>query len=435
MVKYARKRLMMSVRGTLLPACACLFFIFLLTTLDSVQAQSGLYVPSAKPVRDMQKALQQPVTFHLLLFPQASDAGYTVSELDLLDSAYRIAFAVDNPMLYTMTIEVYGGSDESASRKRSDAVYRYFANRSHAQFPIRYARNPIRCSCYGDTAEVLRFEVPVTTAVYDWTELPESRRKLNGSVDLRDGLLVTFRNDPDQCVGAARGCFIPREDSTVYGYYTSLLLSKGSVYALENTKDTCPGGLEIKIEDHLNWRDVIDDYSLIPHRRQILAQAGYIVLNARWPVDLDSCTQPQRDSIFIRIPVTQQQLDAKIKFFAKVKTSRGIEYKQLPTRKAPGKGPLLLQAPINITQFDTIYLGKRLQQNEVKKYFYQVDNATEATAFEIDGKHYVASRPGKDGSPQLKKPLQQLFRILPDQNDENIPESTKTPKGEEIIEE
>lgn len=414
--------------------CCILCLTALLCTLP-LAAQSGLYVPSAKPIRDMQKALTNPEVFQLLLTSHGKDATYSVADLDLLDSTYSIAFSQDNPMLYTMVIEGYGGQDEELTRQRVDAVYRYFSMRCHANFPIRYVRNPIHCSCKGDTVEVLRYEVPVATAVYNYDELPESRRLLNKSIDLNNSVVVTFHNDPDECVGSARGCYIPREDSTVYGYYASLLLTKGSVYSVENTKDTCPSGLDIKIDDYLNYKTVVERYSLIPHRKQILAQAGYIVVSGHWPVVADSCTEAQKDSIFVRIPVTQEQLDAKLKFFAKVKTSRGMEYKQLPTRKVPGKGELAIQAPVNITQLDTIYLGKRIQEKEVSKYFYEVESATEASAFAIGKRFYVASKPDKDGRPMLKKPLRQLFRIIPDQEEDLPVEKTKTPKGEEIIEE
>ena len=397
-------------------------------------AQSGLYVPSAKPVRNMQKALTDPEVFCLLLSGHPGQTACTEAELDLLDSAYGIAFSLSNPMLYTMTIEGYGGASEQATRQRVDAVYRYFAMRSHAQFPIRYARNPIHCSCKGDTVEVLRFEVPVSTAVYDYGQLPESRRLLNGSIDLKNSVLVTFRNNPDECVGAARGCYVPQQDSMVYGYYASMLLAKGSVYSVQNTKDTCPGGLDIKIEDHLDWRSVIDNYRLIPHRRQILVQAGYIVVKGRWPVVADSCAVEQKDSIFVRIPVTQEQMDAKLKFFAKVKTSRGMEYKQLPTRKVPGKGVMALQAPLNVGQLDTIYVGVRIQDKEVAKYFYEVDSPTEASAFAVGSRYYVPSRPDKNGEPALKKPFKRLFRIVPDQEEDQLPEKSYTPKGEEILE-
>ena len=401
----------------------------------SVEAQSGFYIPSAKPVRDMKKELTNPEAFHLLLTSPDEGASYSVADLDLLDSAYAIAFSVDNPMLYTMKVEGYGGSDEQVTKQRVDAVYRYFAMRCHANFPIRYAKNPIHCSCNGDTVEVLRYEVPVTTAVYRYAELPESRRLLNGNVDLRNSVLITFRNNPDECVGTARGCYVPREDSTVYGYYASLVLTKGSVYSVTNTKDTCPGGLSIKIDDCLDYKTILDRYHLIPHRKQILAQVGYIVISGTWPMVSDSCSEAQKDSIFVRIPVTQEQMDAKLKFFAKVKTSRGMEYKQLPTRKVPGKGVLALQAPINVLQFDTIYIGKRIQDKEVSKYFYEVDSPTEAASFAIGNRFYVASRPGKDGRPELKKPMRQLFRIIPEQEEDITPEKTKTPKGEEIIEE
>lgn len=413
----------------------CAVLLMVLLCAGSGAAQSGFYMPTAKPVRDMQKALTNPEAFHLLLSGPEGATACSEADLDLLDSAYAIAFGLDNPMLYTMTIEGYGGADENLAKQRVDAVYRYFAMRSHAQFPIRYARNPIHCSCNGDTSEVLRFEVPVSTAVYRYTELPETRRLLNKSVDLKNSVLITFRNNPDECVGSARGCYVPREDSTVYGYYASLLLSKGSVYSVENTKDTCPGGLQIKIDDYLDYRYILERYRLIPHRRQILAMAGYIVVSCQLPMALDSCSEAQKDSIFVRIPVTQEQLDAKLKFFAKVRTSRGMEYKQLPTRKVPGKGMLALQAPVNVAQLDTIYVGKRIQDKEVSKYFYEVDSPTEAASFAIGNRFYVASRPGKDGQPEMKKLLKQLFRIIPDQEEDLTPEKTRTPKGEEIIDE
>ena len=167
-------------------------------------AQSGLYVPSAKPVKNIQKALINPPTFCLLLSYQGNDSSYSVNDLDLLDSAYRIAFDVENPNYYTMTVESYGNADDSLGQRRVDGVVRYFSMRSYAPFPIRMANNPIRCSCHGDTVETLRFEVPVSTAVYDCAELPEARRKLNKSVPLENTVLVTFTNNPDECVGTAR---------------------------------------------------------------------------------------------------------------------------------------------------------------------------------------------------------------------------------------
>lgn len=411
--------------------CAVLVAMLLLPA--AVQAQTGLYVPSAKPVKNMQKALTNPETFYLLLQYSGNEATYTEEDLDWLDSAYNIAFDVANPMYYTMVIEGYGDSDTNLCYNRVESVYRYFAGRSHADFPIRYARNPIRCSCNGDTVETLRFEVPTAFAVYDCADLPESRLLLNGSVPLNNSVLITFHNNPDECVGSARGCFVPGEDSLVHGYYASLLMSKGSVYAIDNTKDTCPGGLTISIDDHLDYKQTVERYYLVPHPKQLIVQAGYIVLGSNMSRTVDECRLQQKDSIFIRIPATEEQVEAKLKFFAKVKSSRGMEYRSLPTRKVPGKGALELQAPINITMMDTIYVGKRIQENELKKYFYEVETSTEAASFTVGKRHYVAYRPGRNGEYEMKKPLKALFRIVPDQEEDLAPD-TKTDNPEEIIE-
>ena len=402
--------------------------------LSTLCGQSGLYVPSSKPVKNMQKALTNPPVFCLSLSYQENDSTYSVDDLDLLDSAFRIAFDIDNPNYYTMTVESYGDGNDSLGQRRVDAVVRYFAGRSYAPFPIRMAYNPISCSCHGDTVETLRFEVPVSTAVYDCAELPEARRKLNKSIPLENTVLVTFTNNPDECVGTARGCYMPSEDSIVRGYYATLFLTKGSVYSVAGTKDTCPGGLEVTVDDHLDYRQTVERYSLIPHPKQILVQAGYIVVKSNFARTADECELEQKDSVFIRIPATPEQLASKLKFFAKAKTSRGLEYKALPTRKLPGKGDLVLQAPISVDQFDTIYLGKRIQEKELKDYFYEVDSPTEAASFAVGKRFFVAYRVDKHGRYELKEALKNLFRIVPEQEEDLEQPSGKMEfKGEEII--
>lgn len=419
--------------------------IFLFTAIISIlnfyfsisQAQSGLYVPSVKSVKNMQKALTNPQIFCLLLSYQSDAADYSVEDLDLLDSAYRIAFSVNNPNLYTISVESFGGADTMLTQTRADRVLHYFSQRTHTTVPVRYAHNPIRCSCHGDSVETLRFEVPVSIALYDCDDLPESRQTFNKSIPLKNTVLVTFNNNPDECVGAARGCFMPAADSTVRGYYAWLSLAKGSVYSVDNTKDTCPGGLEITIEDHLDYRSVVERYNLIPHPKQLLVSAGYIVLKSNFSRFPGECELQQMDSIFVRIPATQEQIDAKLKFFAKVQGSKGIEYKALPTRRMPGKGELVLQAPVNISQFDTIYLGKRIKDGELKSYFFEVDSPTEAASFAVGKRFYVAYRVGKHGEYELKKLLRNLFRVVPDQEEESpvpVKAKTKIPSSEEILE-
>ncbi len=407
----------------------------LLAAAIGLRAQSGLYIPSAKPVKNLQKALVNPERFCLLLTYDGDETTYREADLDLLDSAYRIAFDLENPRYYTMLVESYAGDDEQQGRQRTDAVLKYFSSRCRAPFPIRYARNPIHCSCHGDTTEVLRYEVPTATEVYDCAQLPEARQLLNKSIPLRNTVLVTFRHDPDECLGTARGCFTPSEDSLVRGYYAQLFLARGSVYTLEGTKDTCPEDIRVKIDDHLGYREIVEQYRLIPHAKQVLVNAGYIVITSNFSRQPGECEVDQKDSIYVRVPATQEMIDAKLRFFAKVKTSRGIEYKALPTRKMPGKGALMLQAPLNVSQLDTIYLGKRIQEDELKKYFYPTDSPTEASAFTVGKRHYVPYRVDKRGDYELKKPFRALFRIAPEQEEDFTPatEGRRPENPDEII--
>ena len=421
MSKKGNKRLLLTLLATMI------------TVGVGAQTRTGLYIPTAKPIKNMERAMQNPEVFCLLIDYASGAVDYDTAALDLLDSAYRIAFDPKNPMYYTMDIEAYGGEDEVLGAQRAEGVYQYFARRCHARYPVRRAQNRIHCSCRGDTVETLVFEVPTARAVYDCGTLPEARRVLNKNIDLCGTVLVTFRNNADECVGAARGCQVPGADSVVHGYYASLFVARGAIRSVDGTKDSCPSQVELTIDDHLDYRPVVEQYHMVPHRKQLIVQAGYVVLGYSGVTPADSCTEPLKDSIFIRVPVTREQMDAKLKFYAKVHTSRGVEYKAMPTRKMPGRSELGLQAPINLGQFDTIYLGKRIQENELGKYFYKVDGPTEAAAFEVDGTYYVAYHTGKRGAYELKKPLAALFRMIPEQEEEAA--SKKRSNPQENIEE
>lgn len=379
----------------------------------------------------MRKALVNPPNFALLLPISGNDTVYATAQLDLLDSAYRIAFDPHNPNYYVITIEGYGGSDEAQTRARVDAVARYFSARSQsgtffpsaskkAPFPIRYAVNPIHCSCHGDTTELLRYEVPVDRRYYDCAQLPDSRKMLNGNVKLDGSVLITFRNNPDECIGPPTGCYIPSQDSTVMSYYTSVHITKGALYAVAGTRDTCPSGLEFSIEEHLDPKDVVDHYFLVPHRKQLIMQVGYIVLRSNMTRRYQECGQPPVDSIFIRIPVTQEQIDGHLRFFVKKYSEKGCEYKSIPTKKMPSKVALAVQGAINATQIDTIFFGRRIQPNELDYFFYEVETNIEAGSFTAMGHHYKAFREGKNGEYEYRKAFRQLLRIVEGQDDAEI---------------
>lgn len=400
-----------------------------------VQAQTGLYVASAKPVKDMKKVLAMyPESFYLLM-EFGKDTTLTLSDLDLLDSVYNYAFLnKDNPNFYTMTVEGYGTGDDEMMKAKVDAVYGYFCKRSYTPFPVRISYNPIHCSCHGDTIETLRYEVPSTLNVYNCADLPESRQMLNKTIPLKGSVLVTFRNNPDECIGMARGCFLPQSDTIIRGYYSSLAIQKGAVYSVLNTKDTCPPALDIDIEEHLDYKEIVERYFLIPHKKYVIIQLGYVVLHSNFKREVGECKAELPDSVYVRFPVTAEQWAGKIRVFSKKLNNRGVaEYKALPTKKLKSKDKenLTIQAAINATQLDTVFLGKRIQPEEIGSYFYPAISEVEEGAFEVNGKYYKAFRVNKHGEYEIKPAMRAMFRIVEaddEEEEELTPQPTRKPK-------
>ena len=421
--------------------------IFLLLAGMLSAQQSTRFIPSAKPMRA--KELKQawanhPETFCVQLFFDAGDSSYRESDLNLLDTAFRIAFDTSCPRLYTLTIEAYGDAQtQELMQARVESVYRYFTMRGHEVVPVRYAYNAIHCNCHGDTVEKVRFEVPVNKQVYDCDSLPDSRKRVNKTIALEGSVLVTFHDDPLECLGGSSGCFLPSQDSNIRAYYTQLILPKGCIYSVRNTKDTCPAPVEITIEEHLDPERFVENYFLVPHARQIILPVGYVVLRSSFSRKLGECSESLPDSIFVRFPVTQEQVDAKLRIFAKKMGNKGPEYKQLPTRTIKGGAVLMIQATINASMFDTIFLAKRIQIEDVPHYLYECDSPTEQGAVMIKEKgkdeemYYKPFRLGRNGEYQYTRSFREMLRIV-ESADEETPDGGKDQfknDGDEEIEE
>ena len=404
-----------------------LFSLLLVSVLTASAQQSGLYIPSDKPLKpkELAKAWTNPETFCLLLHFDEGDSSYRELDLDLLDSAYSIAFSRENPRLYTMTIEAFGDAwNTSLMNARVESIYRYFTMRGHEVMPVRFAYNPIHCSCHGDTVELIRFEVPTDKQVYDCADLPASRMVFNQDIQLQGTVLVTFRHDPVECLGGNSGCFLPAQDSNIRAYYTQLILKKGSLYAVYNTKDECPPPVELTIDEHLDYKQMVDRYFLVPHRRQIILPIGYVVLHSSFNRQPDECRY-LADSIFIRFPVTDEQVEGGLRIFAKKYTSKGAEFKTLPTKKIKGGPVLMIQGAINATQFDTIFLAKRIEPDEVTKYLYRADSPSEQGAVAImlkgEEQYFKPFRVGSKGDYEFKKPFRALLRIIEAEDEDSDP--------------
>ena len=403
-----------------------------------LHAQSAIYIPNAKSIKpNPETGLLEPDNLVLLLDYPKDEATYTIKDIDLLDSVYRIAFSMLSPKMYTFVIEGYGSAEEQEIvKERVEGVHSYFASRCNAQFMVRIAPNPIKSSCRGDSIEIVRYEVPTDLKFYDIEELPKSKQTFN-KIPLNGKVKVTVSNNPKACIGDFEGCYIPSRDSIIRSYYSSVTLSKGSLLRVENTKARCPNDIEFAIEEHLNYREILDNFFLVPHKRQIIVQTGFIVLHSNYKREWDECSQNLPDSIFVTFPVTQEQLESKIKIYAKKYSDKGVEYKSIPTRKLPSKVSLSIQAKINPTQIDTVFLGKRIAEEEIEDYFYRVKTDAESGTITIGDKHYKAFKIDKSGNYELKKRMKALFRMETDAETEEIEEETKIDKkyaDDEIIE-
>lgn len=384
-----------------------------------VWAQNSLlHIPSAKPMKakDLAQAWVNPEKFCLQLYFDGDDSTYRERDLDILDSAYAIAFSKYNPRLYTMSIEAYGNAhNQDIMRARIESIYRYFAMRGHEVMPVRYAYNPIHCSCKGDTVELVRYEVPTDKQLYDCAELPDSRKVLEPNLPLEGSLLVTFRHNPIECLGGTSGCFLPAQDSNIRAYYTQLVLKKGSIYAVYNTKDECPPPVELSIDEHLDYKQIVEKYALVPHRRQIILPVGYVVLHSSFNRKPDEC-KTLSDSIYVRFPVTEEQIESGLRIFAKKYTSKGPEFKSVATKKVKGSAVLQIQGAINASQFDTIYLAKRIETEEVSKYLYPADSPTEQGAVTImvkgEERYFKPFRTNNKGEYEFKKMFRSMLRIV-----------------------
>ena len=153
----------------------------------------------------------------------------------------------------------------------------------------------------------------------------------------------------------------------------------------------------------------------MPHRRQIILPVGYVVLHSSFNRKPDECRY-LADSIFIRFPVTDEQVEGGLRIFAKKYTSKGTEFKSLPTKKIKGGPVLMIQGAINATQFDTIFLAKRIEPDEVTKYLYRADSPTEQGAVTImvkgEEQYFKPFRVDSKGEYEFKKPFRALLRII-----------------------
>lgn len=380
-------------------------------------AQNGIFIPR-KPGggRPTAAEIASPVKFEVIVSFEEGTSRYALDAIDILDSAYNIGFSNKNPRFYKITITGFDDGKEltennnTLAKDRTEAVYHYFTSRSKAEFMIRIAPSTYMHSCLGEQQEMLRYRVPVD---FKWVSLygkPEKETKYTQKISLFGKVLVTFEEDMEACVGKFNNCYIPRRDTIIRTPYSTTILSKGCFQQIIGTKDDCITDLDFTVEEHLDYKPIIENYFLIPHKKQILVQAGYIILRSNRTLKYGECKQPLPDSIFVRFATREEQTENDIRIIGKTYSEKGgIEYKPLRTKKIRSKVTVGIEAAINAAQVDTIFIGKRIQEEELSKYFYPAKSG-EPGVFEVDGDYYKAYKLNKYGEYVMKKPFEALFR-------------------------
>ncbi|MBO7629564.1 MAG: hypothetical protein J6S87_06420, partial [Bacteroidales bacterium] len=130
---------------------------------------------------------------------------------------------------------------------------------------------------------------------------------------------------------------------------------------------------------------------------------------------------------YIRFPVTEEQVEAGLKIFAKKYTAKGSEFKSVPTKKIKGGPVLMIQGALNPTQFDTVFLAKRIEVDEISKYLYRADSPTEQGVVTIlvkgEEQYFKPFRTGGKGQYEYKKNFRALLSIVEAEEDDLEPSS------------
>ena len=108
-----------------------------------------------------------------------------------------------------------------------------------------------------------------------------------------------------------------------------------------------------------------------------------------------------------------------------------MEFKPLSTKKIKGGPVLMIQAALNPTQFDTIYIAKRITEEEVSKYLFPADSPTEQGAVTItikgEERFFKPFRMDRTGQYEFRKLFRNMLRIIDDE------EETVDPAGDNLF--
>lgn len=350
---------------------------------------------------------------------EPSSAYYTEEGLNILDSIYSIAFSTSNTKFYKMTIDAYDDADPlnemnaSLARDRAVMIFNYFSSREGTEFIIKRTPSTYTHSCSGEMNYYIKYKMPFD---FKWTSLynkTEEERTQNG-MNLTGKVRLIIEDDPEGCLGEYFDYYYPSQDSLLSGNLSSVNIPRGALKSITHTKDTIEYTCNISYKEFMNFEDLTNNYHLIPHKKQFLVNAGYIIIDAEHQPDYNSCKNIEnyQPIVKVSVPLDLHQNDARLKFYAKVYDNKGkAHYKSIPTKKEKDKETKLqtITADLTAFQLDTIYIGKKIEEAEMSDYFYSAKEG-EPGAFPFLGGWLKPYKLNKKGQYIIKKQMQMVLR-------------------------
>ncbi|MBQ0113570.1 MAG: hypothetical protein KBT03_10605 [Bacteroidales bacterium] len=350
---------------------------------------------------------------------EKGNAYYTRGGLNALDSIYLMTFNSSNNRFYKMTIIGYddGGeiTEESSSlaRDRAIVVFKYFSSREETEYIIKRTPSTYTQSCVGEINYYIKYKMPFDFQWLNLYNLPEDEKTENG-ISLASKVHIIIEEDQEDCLGEYYDYDWPAQDTVLSGNHAKVMIPKGTLEYIHHTKDTIPYSCNIEYKEMLSFEKLTSNYSLVPHKKQYIINAGYIVVAPEKKPDYSSCASKDTitPTILISVPIEKQQQAAGLKFYGKTYKPNGeVVYKSISTKKIKDKDTkdVTLECYITPFQFDTIYLGKKVEEKEMGDYFYPAREG-EPGAFEAMGGWLKPFKLNKQGDYIIKESMQSILR-------------------------
>ncbi|MBR1769564.1 MAG: hypothetical protein IJ748_03810 [Bacteroidales bacterium] len=347
------------------------------------------------------------------------NAYYTKGGLNALDSLYMMTFSTKNNRFYKMTIIGYDDAEElseensSLARDRAVVIFKYFASREETEYIIKRTPSSYNQMCIGEVPYYIKYKMPFD---FKWVNLysVSEQERMENDISLVGKAHIIIEDDPEDCLGEYYNYDWPSRDTTLQGNYAIVSIPKGTLDYIHHTKDTIVYKCPIAYKEVMSFEQLTSNYSLIPHKKQYIINAGYIVVSPERKPDYSSC--PDRDNfpanILVQVPIESQQQAAGLKFYGKTYKPNGeIVYKAIATRKIKDKDTKsqTLECSITPFQFDTIFLGKKIEEKEMSNYFYPAKEG-EPGSFEAMGGWLKPFKLDKRGEYVIKDPMKAILR-------------------------